>query len=949
MSVPSDADERQRKIAELEAQIAALKTQAAPQIDSPTATRDVNIATNQTVDNRSFGTLQLRDDATINGVAVGINLGRIVYGRDPQEDERRRIAWYLANLANKLVQLPLQGIDQRPDQSNQITLPQVYTMLSVERECDLITGTLTQIQPYFTEDAVAQRPWAQWTQAHLRPEYSFDWVLPATAISKWAITEGRIARQQQIQGQADIALGWFAGATPVDITGSTDQPVAFVARRLLATEALLERKQLVLLGDPGSGKSTFVRHLAWGVAQLGLDLPNAQQSLQGWKVGQRLLPVLLPIRQLAGQLAGNHRASAEQHVRTALLNEVAKLCGQGLDDALSEALGRGKALLIFDGLDEVPIDGAPGVATRAITLRAIRNFCRLYPRNLAILTCRTRAFSETLREDLGWPVDQLAAFTLGQIRHFAPAWYTALRGKLQEGQVEQLSQKLIDTIVASPKLRQLAETPLLLTLMALVLLNRGELPRDRPKLYEEVLELLLGQWDAVRDGQRLGDAIGLPDWGSDRFRRLLDKISYDAHLAATSGDGRGRLRRSDVRDELIEFFTTAQVANPGDTALKWLAYIELRSGLLAPDDDKSYVFVHLTLQEHCAGRHMLLHQGAAALVAQYRADDRWREPIMLGLGVAQQSRPELVERILTDLIDPEETGNTTKERVRWQRDLILAAEIGVDRDWNYLRTQDVKVDRIQRDLRRSLAILLNDPIQPLPIAERLRAGTLLGDLGDPRFPVTPEQWQAQWQQHNRSFGQPNGYFCYVPAGTYRIGGWDEGDPSADLSLHEFWITRLPITVAQYRVFMESGGYSTERWWTPEGWRWKGSRDAPWRWDEPQHTQPNQPVSGATWYEAMAYCNWLSEQLASSLPAGYAIRLPTEAEWEAAAAWDRTEQRRIYPWGAADPTTELAIYDELKLAAAAPVGCCPAGSAACGAIELAGNVWEWCTNSYQAYP
>ncbi len=74
----------------------------------------------------------------------------------------------------------------------------------------------------------------------------------------------------------------------------------------------------------------------------------------------------------------------------------------------------------------------------------------------------------------------------------------------------------------------------------------------------------------------------------------------------------------------------------------------------------------------------------------YRADDRWREPIFLGLGVAQQTNPALIDRVLSDLIDPDEDGRS-KAAERWQRDLILAAEIGRDRDWGYLRAQRVNV------------------------------------------------------------------------------------------------------------------------------------------------------------------------------------------------------------------------------------------------------------------
>ncbi len=131
---------------------------------------------------------------------------------------------------------------------------------------------------------------------------------------------------------------------------------------------------------------------------------------------------------------------------------------------------------------------------------------------------------------------------------------------------------------------------------------------------------------------------------------------------------------------------------PGDSALRCVDYFEQRSGLIAPAGPQSYVFAHLTLQEHCAGRHIALNsENPVDLVMQHRADDRWREPIFLGTGLMH---PAVVNSVLADLIDREEHG-VPKNTVRWYRDLILAAEIGKDRDWSYLRTRPmVKVDRL---------------------------------------------------------------------------------------------------------------------------------------------------------------------------------------------------------------------------------------------------------------
>lgn len=227
-------------------------------------------------------------------------------------------------------------------------------------------------------------------------------------------------------------------------------------------------------------------------------------------------------------------------------------------------------------------------------------------------------------------------------------------------------------------------------------------------------------------------------------------------------------------------------------------------------------------------------------------------------------------------------------------------------------------------------------------------------LGALVMPITPADWRTALQARDTRYGRhglrqnPVPYCCSVPAGRYRIGGWEEGDPVAYQQLNHFWIGRVPVTVAQYRHFMQAGGYSTRRWWTPHGWARKldRKRTQPWRWDERSFSAPTQPVIGIAWYEATAFCRWLDEQLRGQIPAGYKLRLPTEAEWEAAAS---AGDGRRYPWGSAAPTAALADYERGWLEGARPVGGRPRGAAACGALDMVGTVWELTCSSYGAYP
>jgi formylglycine-generating enzyme required for sulfatase activity len=137
------------------------------------------------------------------------------------------------------------------------------------------------------------------------------------------------------------------------------------------------------------------------------------------------------------------------------------------------------------------------------------------------------------------------------------------------------------------------------------------------------------------------------------------------------------------------------------------------------------------------------------------------------------------------------------------------------------------------------------------------------------------------------------------------------------------------------MFMDAGGYRERRWWSEAGWQANAEEEwtQPRFWDDPRFNGANQPVVGITWYEANAFCRWLSAQLSY---VDYEVRLPSEAEWEQAA---RGNDGRIYPWGNAWEDTRANTY-EGGIGTTTPVGCYPDGASPSGALDMSGNVWEW---------
>jgi formylglycine-generating enzyme required for sulfatase activity len=249
---------------------------------------------------------------------------------------------------------------------------------------------------------------------------------------------------------------------------------------------------------------------------------------------------------------------------------------------------------------------------------------------------------------------------------------------------------------------------------------------------------------------------------------------------------------------------------------------------------------------------------------------------------------------------------------------------------------------------------------------------------------------------------PDLAWCEVPAGPFLLGAnegeeaWDDEKPQHDLTLPTFYIARYPVTNAQYAPFVAAGGYDEPRWWSEAGWAWRTGaepdlsqipdeklrqdyakwlanrpverRHEPFWWGEAPWNLANHPVVGVTWYEAMAYCAWINEQLTMSneqgdvgqeiagwpaevvagLAAGrWRVRLPAEAEWEKAAGWDPAAGRkRVYAWG--DDWDESKANVAEKIGRTSAVGIFPAGAAAGGALDMTGNVWEWTLSAWGSF-
>ncbi len=291
------------------------------------------------------------------------------------------------------------------------------------------------------------------------------------------------------------------------------------ARALTALEALAYSGRMVLLGDPGGGKTTFVNHLSLCLAGHILN-PN-----QGWldrlptwpTTMANLLPVPIALRNFTAWARTTH---AEQTNSGLLLAYLEYWLGQrDLDDyfpLLKESLRTGEAILLLDGLDEVAVDGA----LRDRIMGCVADLPIAFKKASMLLTCRILSYQDPswrLNGDI-WPVFELDGLNEEKISTFIKAWHQQLADMSVVSNPDASSAKLIRA-VRRPALWRLARNPLLLTVMALVHTHKGEMPDARALLYEDVVDLLLWRWEAIK--------LENEDARETTWRRLLQEAKLN--------------------------------------------------------------------------------------------------------------------------------------------------------------------------------------------------------------------------------------------------------------------------------------------------------------------------------------------------------------------------------------------------------------------------------------
>ncbi|RLT38983.1 MAG: hypothetical protein DWI57_11040 [Chloroflexi bacterium] len=745
--------------------------------------------------------------------------------------------------------------------------------------------------------------------------------------------EGLVGRMEKALGLAEGA--WTAARRPLSVV-----------------EALSYETHLVILGDPGSGKSTVTKRLAGALASVGLDDLPPEDTEWGARITAQLGGWRLPVRMELSEWA-RHLPSDAPGVAADLINACVRKLAEttGLDGEKKKAhllaylTGKGSAplpddgsqakpqvLLLLDGLDEVA-----DVEKRKIILAAIGDFVTKYPAVPLLITCRERPYRGQPHYQLPLPDYLLAPLGLDDVESFLTRWHQELVwARLYTETNAASARQRLWTAINDPNrddLREMAGTPLLLTMMARVNYSHG-LPESRATLYELYTKQLLWEWERQKQDEQgqptnLESCLLEANVPKSSLERALNQLAYQVH-GLGSGQDSVEIPRSEIREALEGIHP-----GPEEAAAAWavrvLGLIDDRSGLIyATEQRRSYRFSHRTFQEYLAARAL----ASGNFQAKYREkldQEQWREAIFLALGYQTSVLNDYDSplRVFYQLL-PDGVARPADQRAALLLGEAYTRLLGPNRA---RQTEDKRMaDAVIKSIPARLTQLMQQ--RDAPPRQRLDAGLLLDDLA-----ILPEDLDD---------------FVSIPA-------------QAQLG-YDFEIAAYPVTNAQFRCFFEAGGYAADRpWWTEEAVKDierrsynKGWREGPRYWDDARFNKATQPVVGVSWYEAVAYAAWLSEQMhqQGSLRPTYELRLPTGDEWmraasppsnsphfggrtvAAASARSRGRAEDVYPWGSTEFDPARANKEESGLGQTTPVHMYPDGRTAEGVWDLAGNVWEW---------
>lgn len=633
-------------------------------------------------------------------------------------------------------------------------------------------------------------------------------------------------------------------------------------------EAINKYDKFVLVGPPGSGKTTALEKLTWEMSNMMLKKgPNS------------FFPILLRL--------SNYYYNEDVISwigRTIEHDWQADLISQNIEKMLSD----GRLLLVFDALNEMPTNAYEK------KLLNLKDFIDKLPDgNRCIVSCRILDYVH----DLGPQIVEIVPLNKEQISKF----FQYYLGKSSGDELfnEVLKRNLLD----------LARIPYFSAMFSYVYQQNGKIPLNQGKLLNAFIDTLLNR------ESRLNKEKWIP---SEVLKLVLTEVAFEANSVI----GLGAIFNMDW---LLSFFPKNVRINKHIWKLEpeYVLRQAVNANILEIKSNlQTMQFSHELIQEFFAGKKLVCLSTSSKNMGKY-----WKIKCLK----TEMSNDIKSPSWRTPIAPPSATG--------WEQATILGAgseddaSIFLEMVLSYnsllaakciIEGKAVLEPSLRNDIISELIRTIDDP--SVSIRVRIEAGDLLGELGDQRLSST------------QMVRVPSGVFIMGNNGT---DAFENPIPTHNVGVDSFLIGKYPVTFQEYECFVLDKGYENPIFWTKKGWEWKTqkNRHQPDLWDEPTIHRLNCPVVGVSWYEAMAYAKWAGK------------RLPTEAEWEKAASWNwDMKHKRAYPWGDGYCADKMNINDGDEIAGRmTPVGIYSDGASYSGCLDMAGNVWEWCSSSYKNYP
>ncbi|MFJ9027755.1 NACHT domain-containing protein [Streptomyces sp. NPDC102274] len=413
-------------------------------------------------------------------------------------------------------------------------------------------------------------------------------------------------------------------------------------------DLLADRPRTLLRGEAGAGKTTLVWWLASHAACGTLDPELA--ALNG------LVPFVVPLRTVHARGLGLPTPAQLPAAAGILADEAPRGWAR-------RVLESGRALLLVDGVDEVPESGRENARTWLTELLS------LYPGTRCLATVRPLAVEQDWLWPEGFEELQLLPMCDKDIEAFVIAWHRAARlewdmcadeqrAAAERGELDRLEAELRTQFEQNEALSALARTPLLCAVICALHRRRGGLlPDTRWELYRSTLAMLLGSRDAQR---RISSPEGIT-MGFDEHQELLQSIA----VWLVRG-GQAQLSHQDAERQIeVAMRRLPQVRSQGSAAAV-LTHLLNRSGLLQERGDEAVQFIHRTFQDYLAAR-AFIEDGSLVELLQNAHDERWHDTILLAVG---HCRPHEIRGLIGGLLA---TGEAAPDRTRREALYVLAA------------------------------------------------------------------------------------------------------------------------------------------------------------------------------------------------------------------------------------------------------------------------------------